>query len=169
MFEISRIKLKPAVSIVLMSLALAGCGGDASTYSGGPRGIFTSTIDCADNANFDFKTCQTAVKAAIKAHNDSSPTYNSKRVCQATERTCERTLNNKFRPRLIGFYVEAVEDEKAEPVGKPLYAAVRGEKGFRDASNTIYLETDLSIEFSRNAVAAYQAHSGGNPGGAFGT
>lgn len=170
MFEFARTKRIAALALVTASIALAGCGGgDAVTVGGGPRGIFTSTNDCADNANFNYKKCSAAITAAIKVHNEQSPAYSSKRICQAKERSCERTLDNKYRPRLIGFYVELPEDEGAEPIGKPLYAATRGEKGFRDSENTIYLEKDLTLEFSRSAVVAYQTYSGGALKGGFGT
>lgn len=171
MFEFPRTKRIAALTLVTASIALAGCGGgDSPLASGnGPRGIFTSTNDCAGNASFSYEKCAAAIKVAIKEHNENSPSYSSKRVCEASERSCERTLENEYRPRLIGFYVEVPEGEGAEPVGKPLYAATRGEKGFRDSSNTIYLENDLTLEFSRSAVVAYQTYSGGAQKGGFGT
>lgn len=156
---------------VAAATVLAGCGGEAVTHGNGPRGIFTSTKDCGNAEKFNMAMCSTAITAAIKVHNDGAPTYDSARICQATERSCERTLNNKYRPRLIGFYVELPEEgaEKGEPMAKPLYAAVKGQKGFRAIDNTIYLEADLTLDFSRSAVAAYKSHSGGAVGGGFGT
>ncbi len=171
MFEFTRTKRIAALTLATASIALAGCGGGDSplTSGGGPRGIFTSTNDCAGNASFSYEKCSAAIKVAIQEHNEKSPSYSSKRICEASERSCERTLENKYRPRLIGFYVELPKAENAEPVGRPLYAATGGEKGFRDSSNTIYLEKDLTLEFSRSAVVAYQTYSGGAKKGAFGT
>lgn len=154
------------------TMALAGCGGDsAATYGGGPRGVFTSTQDCGSAPKFDTKQCSDAIRAAIQVHNNDAPTYDSKRICQSKERSCERTLNDKYRPRLLGFYVELPQEgaKNAQPTAKPLYAAVRAEKGFRAIDGTIYLEADLTIDFSRNAVAAYKSYSGGAPNGGFGT
>lgn len=161
-----------ALVAAISSLALAGCGGEAPTHGNGPRGIFTSTNDCAGTEKFNFEVCSKAITAAIKVHNDQAPTYESERICVSKERSCERTLNDQYRPRLIGFYVEMPEEgapTKGEPVAKPLYAAVRGEKGFRANDNTIYLEKDLTLDFSRNAVAAYKTYSGGAVSGGFGT
>ncbi len=162
---------KGALVAAISTLALAGCGGEAPTQGGGPRGIFTSTNDCSKADKFNREVCTKTIRKAINAHNDQAPTYDSERICVSKERSCERTLNDQYRPRLIGFYVELPEDgaEKAEPTAKPLYAAVRGEKGFRANDNTIYLETDLTLDFSRNAVAAYKSHSGGAIKGGFGT
>ncbi|KUO64363.1 MAG: hypothetical protein APF80_15775 [Alphaproteobacteria bacterium BRH_c36] len=164
----------PASVIIaaISSLALAGCGGEAPTHGNGPRGLFTSTNDCSNTEKFNFELCSKAITSAIKVHNDHAPTYDSERICESKERSCERTLNDQYRPRLLGFYVELPEkgaEGSKEPTAKPLYAAVRGEKGFRANDNTIYLETDLSLEFSRNAVAAYKAYSGGAMKGGFGT
>lgn len=162
---------RPAsIAFALTALALAGCGGDTATLAGnGPKGIFVSTQDCAKNQNFDYKLCSTAIRAAIKIHNEDSPVHDTQRICEAKERACERTLNHKYRPRLLGFYVELDEKGEKPPVGKPLYAAVRGEKGLRDHNSTIYLEADLALEFSQLAVNAYKAHSGGKIKGGFGT
>lgn len=154
------------------AMALAGCGGEsAATHGGGPRGIFTSSQDCGSAPKFDIKQCSAAIRAAIQVHNNDAPTYDSKRICISKERSCERTLNDMYRSRLLGFYVELPEEgvKNAHPTAKPLYAAVRGQKGFRALDGTIYLETDVTIDFSRSAVAAYRSHSGGAPSGGFGT
>ena len=95
--------------------------------------------------------------------------HESKRLCDAKERVCERTLNHKYRPRLLGFYVELDDKGEKPPVGRPLYAAVRGEKGLRDHHGTVYLEADLTLEYSKSAVIAYQTYSGGKIKGGFGT
>lgn len=167
----SRAFSKGALLAAISALALAGCGGEAPTHGGGPRGIFTSTNDCSTAEKFNRELCTKAIREAINVHNNQAPTYESERICVSKERSCERTLNDQYRPRLIGFYVELAEEgaENAEPKAKPLYAAVRGEKGFRANDNTIYLETDLTLDFSRNAVAAYKSHSGGAMKGGFGT
>lgn len=151
-----------AVIAALTTLALGACGGGrpVSTHNG-PRGIFTSAVDCAQHKDFSEKACQSAVRAAIKVHNEQSPSYDSPRICEAKERTCERTLNDKYRPRLLGFVVEIDEKGEQEPVGRPLYAAVSGEKGLRDNNNVVYLESDLTLEYSKGAVVAYKTHSGG--------
>lgn len=169
MTAMPRMKVPAVLFFACATLGLAGCGGDAPTHGNGERGIFTSTNDCASTPKFDYKQCSKAIRAAIKVHNDKSPTYESERICRSKERSCERTLNNQYRPRLIGFYVELPEVEGGEPIGKPLYAAVSGEKGFRAYDTTIYLEADLTLDFSRNAVAAYKAHSGGAIKGGFGS
>lgn len=173
MFAKIQVKTPVVLGIALATLALAGCGGDAGpTHGSGPRGIFTSSNDCASNKDFTREICSHAIRAAIKIHNDDSPTYDSKRICDAKELSCERTLNNQYRPRLLGFYVEmpdAVDGKQPPPIGKPLYAAIHGEKGFRAHDKTVYLEKDLTLEFSKSAVTAYRAHSGGAIKGGFGT
>ncbi len=163
-------KLSVSAAVTLAAFAVAGCGGGGPTSTvSGPKGIFTNTHDCANHKDFKFKQCSQAIRAAIKLHNEKSTVYDSKRICEAKERSCERTLNQKFRPRLLGFIVELDEKGEQEPAGRPLYAAVRGEKGLRDIYNTVYLEADLSLEFSPSAVAAYKTHSGGAQKGGFGT
>lgn len=163
-------KLTFPVLAACSALATAGCGGGGPVSSmTGPKGIFTNTHDCASHKDFEFKQCSQAIRAAIKLHNDDSPVYDSLRICEAKERSCERTLNQKYRPRLLGFIVELDENGEKDPVGRPLYAAVRGEKGLRDIYSTVYLETDLTLEFSPSAVAAYKLHSGGAQKGGFGT
>jgi Protein of unknown function (DUF1190) len=158
--------ISPAVPILTCAmLALAGCGGGAPTHGNGPRGIFTSTNDCAAAPKFDFEPCAKAITAAIKDHNEKSPTYESERLCGSKEGACERTLNDLYRPRLLGFYVELPDAEAAgkgqQPIGKPLYVSTGKQKGFRALDNTVYLETDLTLNFSRAAIAAYKAHSAG--------
>ncbi|MBU2582607.1 MAG: DUF1190 domain-containing protein [Alphaproteobacteria bacterium] len=153
------------------TMALAGCGGDSGAKVGnGPKGVFISTQDCGGAPKFEIDHCANAIRAAIQVHNNDAPTYDSERVCEAKERSCERTLNDLYRPRLLGFYVELPEEgvPNGEPTAKPLYAAVKGEKGFRAIDGKVYLEADLTLDFSRNAVAAYKAHSGGAPKGSFG-
>jgi hypothetical protein len=168
-----KIKRLVALGVAAATLALTGCGGDAGpTHGSGPRGIFTSSQDCASNNAFNFEVCSTAIRAAIKIHNDDSPTYDSKRICDAKELSCERTLNNQYRPRLLGFYVEVpdpVDGKQPPPLGKPLYAAINGEKGLRAHDKTVYLAKDITLEFSPSAVVAYKTYSGGAIKGGFGT
>ncbi len=159
----------PVVLFGLMALVLAGCGGGGPTHGNGPRGVFTSTNDCATHDKFDFKSCSKAIQTAIQIHNEESPTYESLRFCKAEELGCERNLNNKYRPRLLGFYVELPEKEDDKIIGKPLYAAPAKKKGFRDHNKEIYLEKDLTLVFSLRAVAAYQAHSSVERSSGFGS
>ncbi len=170
MISAARAKRTSVVILGLVALALAGCGGGGgSTHGNGPRGVFTSTNDCADHDKFDFKSCSKAIQTAIKIHNKESSTYESLRFCKAKELGCERTLNDKFRPRLLGFYVELPEKEGEEIIGKPLYAAAGKKKGFRDHKKVAYLEKDLTLVFSRSAVSVYETHSVVKRSSGFGT
>jgi uncharacterized protein DUF1190 len=160
MISAARAKRTSVVILGLMALALAGCGrGGGPTHGNGPRGVFTSTNDCVEHEKFDFKSCSRAVQTAIKIHNRESATYKSLRFCRAKELGCERTLNNNYRPRLLGFYVELPGKKDDKIIGKPLYAAADKAKGFRDHKNVTYLEKDLTLVFSRRAVATYETHS----------
>ncbi len=160
----------PIVFLGLMALVLAGCGDGGPSQGNGPRGVFTSTNDCSTHEKFDFKSCSKAIRAAIQLHNQESPTYESLRFCKASEIGCERTLNNKYRPRLLGFYVELPEKKDDQIIGKPLYAAATGKKkGFADHKKQQYLDDDLALVFSQRAVAVYQANSKTKKSGGFGS
>lgn len=170
MIATARAKGLPIVFLGLMALALAGCGSSGPSENNGPRGVFTSTNDCATHDKFDFKSCSKAVRAAIELHNQESPTYESLRHCKASETGCERTLNNKYRPRLLGFYVELPETKEQQIVGKPLYAvAGRKKKGFADHNKEEYVEDNLALVFSQRAVAIYKANSKAKKSGGFGS
>lgn len=167
---ISAKRAKRASVALLVLMALAGCGGSGGpTHGNGPRGVFTSTNDCAEYDKFDFKSCSEAVRTAIKIHNEEGATYEGRRFCKAKELGCERTLNNKFRPRLLGFYVELPEKAGEKIIGKPLYAMAGKKKGFRDHEKVSYLEKDLSLVFSRSAIAVYKTHSVVKRSSGFGT
>lgn len=169
MIASARVNKSAIVFLGLVALALTGCGGGEPTHGTGPRGIFTSTNDCAEHEKFEFKSCSEAIRTAIKIHNEESAIYENVRYCKAKEPSCERTLNNKFRPRLLGFYVELPEKEEDAIIGRPLYALVDDTKGFRDNKKVSYTEKDLSLHFSRSSVAAYKAHSVAKVSGGFGT
>ena len=142
------------ILLVTACLVLAGCGGGKKEdeANNAYRGIFVSTNDCATDDKLTLDICTTAITAAIEYHNQNSPSYETLRACAATEAgaNCERDVNHKFRPRLIAYLVEATEP----PSGTPLYSNPK-EKGFRDAVNRMYLATDLTVTFSKRAVAAF--------------
>jgi len=150
-------------------MLLTGCGGGSeapklpeNVY----QGIFVTTNDCAENENLTFDICAKAVDKAIKLHNQSSPTYPSLRACAATEGAdkCERDINQKFRPRLMAYLVQSTKP----PTGIPLYATPNGERGFRDTNKTLYLESDLKLQFSKKATAVMELHARpGKPRGLF--
>jgi len=151
------------------SLILTGCGGGSeapklpeNVY----QGVFVTANDCAENKNLSFDICAKAVDKAIEVHNQSSPVYASLRACTATEGAgkCERDINQKFRPRLIAYLVQSTKP----PTGIPLYATPNGERGFQDTNKTLYLESDLKLQFSKKAMAVMELHAKpGKPGGLF--
>ncbi len=155
--------LLPALSCVTAAcLALAGCGGSNSKSTASPdapRGIYTSTNDCADDRKMSFDICAAAVRLAVEEHNKNATTYPSQRACEATEGVgkCERTVEQSYRPRLLAFLVVG---DKDHPSAEPLYytKTVQDMPGFRNAAKTAYLESDLTLTFSKQAIATYQAH-----------
>ena len=155
--------LLPALAcITAASLALAGCGGSdakSSASPDAPRGIYTSTNDCADDTKMTLDICRAAIRMAVDEHNKNAPTYPSQRACEATEGVgkCERTFEQSYRPRLLAFLVVG---DKTLPTAEPLYftKTVQDMPGFRNAAKTAYLESDLTLTFSKQAIATYQAH-----------
>jgi len=153
-------RLQLALSVSVLGFGLAACGNagpQVVTDPNAPRGIFISTGDCVDSGQIDFETCAKAVNVAIEAHKKKAPTYPSLRACEATEGEgkCERTVKQSFRPRLLAFLVVG---DKNKPTGEPLYFAKGKEPSFQNASKTVFKESDLTLTFSRQAIAAYQVH-----------
>jgi hypothetical protein len=145
-------------AVTATAMALGGCFGgssDAEAAKSGPKGIFTSTGDCVDSGFLDFDSCSAGVQAAIQDHDKNAPTYDSQRACEATEGEgrCERSLTDRYRRRLLAFLVTG----GPKPDGKALYVEV-GKAGYTDNKKTEYLDSDLTMTFSRGAVATLTAN-----------
>ncbi len=152
-------KYRSPAFLIITCLALSGCGGSKAPKIAEDvyKGIYTSTNDCANDENLSFEICSQTIEKAIETHNTKSPVYPTLRACATTEgaNKCERDINQKYRPRLMAYLVESTKP----PKGTPLYAAPKGEGGFRDLAQTIYLETDLKLNFSKKALAAIDLHA----------
>ncbi len=151
-------KILPLAAIVLAGALLGGCGGgsnDAEAAKNAPKGVFLSTGDCADVGFADFETCSKGITAAIKDHDKNAPTYDSLRGCEATEGTgrCERTLSDSYRRRLFAFLVVGGD----KPDGRSLYIEV-GKQGYTDNKKAEYLDSDLSLTFSKGATETLAAN-----------
>lgn len=131
-------------------LPLAGCGdGAAKTAAQAPRGVYTSSSDCAAAGRLSFEQCSGALEHAVAAHEKSAPSYASLKSCEKTEgeSQCERTASGGYRPRLLAFLVMA----SSPPAARPLYAAPEGKEGFRASDKTLVLHSDETIAFSEHA------------------
>ena len=161
---------KKALSTILAltaCLALAACGGGAKEPEDGGayRGIYVSTNDCANDQKMTFEICADAINKAIEAHTSNPTKYTSLRACEAKvgENKCERGINEEFRPRLMAYLVVLPKPPKAPATATAtataLYPAPDGEEAFQDAKAVVYLETDLTLNFSKRAIAAFKIHS----------
>ena len=144
------------LAAALLTASIAGCGASPQQKAEAAKGVFTSSSDCAESGILTIEQCMQAMSAAVVAHEKSAPTYSELRRCEATEgaNKCEHTHAGRFRPRLLAFLIVASEP----PVATPLYAAPKGEAGFRAADNKLYLEKDETIRFSSHAQTLFEAH-----------
>lgn len=141
--------------VLLLAFPLAGCGGGNSAKPEAAKGIYTSSADCADHGKLTFEQCVTAMDQAVAEHESAAPTYSSLQRCEDAEgvNKCEHTHAGRFRPKLLAFFVVASEP----PTATPLYAAPKGEAGFRNAGSKLFLEKDETITFSEHAQTLYEA------------
>ena len=152
----------PAAAVAFLGLAalplgLAGCGAaPQKSAASAPRGIFTSANDCSENGQLKIELCSKAIDAAIAEHEASAPSYTTLKACETAEGAdrCERAASGRYRPRLLAFLVTG----SAPPVGRPLYATLKGEPGFRTGERKNLLASDETLRFSEHAVTAYEAH-----------
>ncbi|MDX2288689.1 MAG: DUF1190 domain-containing protein [Hyphomicrobiaceae bacterium] len=148
----------PIIGLLGLATVLGGCNGGASeaeASKAAPKGIFLSTGDCAENGFADFDTCSKGITAAIKDHDSNAPTYDSLRACEASEgpNRCERTLSDTYRRRLFAFLVLG----GAKPDGRSLYIEI-GKQGYTDNKKAEYLDSDLSLTFSKGAAETLAAN-----------
>ena len=140
----------------LLTFGLGGCGGGdtAVVDENKPKGIFTSSSDCAESGWLDLEKCSEVIDMAINSHQTDSKIYSNQRKCEAEagEDLCERAIGNEYRPRLAAYLVTGGES----PSAVPLYPSQSKEAGFVTAGGTTYLEADLAINFSKRAIAAYE-------------
>ena len=68
-------------------------------------------------------------------------------------KNCERDIEQKYRPRLVAYLVETYKEKP--PKGTPLYSKLEQQEGFKDLSSVTYLQSDLTIQFSKRAIHAY--------------
>lgn len=140
----------PLTALVLAVLPLAGCGdGAAKPTAQVPRGIYTSSSDCAEAGKLSFEQCAEALERAVAAHEKLAPNHASLKSCEKTEgeSQCERTAAGDYRPRLLAFLVAAT----TPPTARPLYAAPAGKEGFRASDKTLFLISDDNLTFSGHA------------------
>lgn len=146
-----------SLGVVAVCVLLAGCGGSGAPKlaEGTYRTIVVSTNDCSMNPKLSFEVCSEAINGALASHDEKTPSYDTLRACTATESqdSCERDLNQKYRPRLLAYLVETYKEKP--PKGVPLYSAGKNKAGFRDAEKTVYNDTDLTIDFSRRSIAVF--------------
>lgn len=152
-------KLWLFASAVCVALATSGCGNSApESKVPVQRGIFTSAADCAASQKFPMEKCTKAIEAAIENHVATAPTYTSLKSCEKAEgaEKCERMDEKTYRPKLRAFLVVGNE----EVLGSPLYPTTDGAAGFRGLDKVVYSADDETLNFSPQAVAAYELHSG---------
>jgi Protein of unknown function (DUF1190) len=154
-----------ALGILLVTAALAGCGGSApkvvASGADNEQVIFTSAMDCAASGRISHDQCTKALESAMTAHLKKSPVYRSLTLCETAEgpEKCERMDEKSYRPKLVAVAVTPASVKKADETGgmpeaTPLYPSQAGEKGFRTLEKTIYLIDGEMVAFSRQAVAA---------------
>lgn len=153
-------KLTMLVACAMLASGLAGCG-KAQISDATPefKGIYTTSVDCADSGRFSYEDCSQAMAKAVDEHEKDAPTYASAKSCVAKEGEgkCEFTAaNGKYRPRLLAFLVTSSKPPKA----KPLYAHPKGDTGFRDISSTYYTTASDELVFSEHAQTMFEAHAG---------
>jgi hypothetical protein len=137
-------------AMALAAVPLAGCGdGAAKQTVRVPRGVYTSSSDCAEAGKLSFEECTGALERAVAAHEKQAPSYGSLKSCEKTEgeSQCERTDAGGYRPRLLAFLVTAT----TPPTARALYAAPAGKEGFRASDKTLFLISDETLTFSSHA------------------
>jgi uncharacterized protein YgiB involved in biofilm formation len=148
--HLPRLRTRLALTVVAAAAPLAGCGqGAAKATAPAPRGIYTSSGDCAEAGKLTFEQCASAMEHAVAGHEKAAPSYSSLKSCEKTEseERCERTASGGYRPRLLAFLVTA----GASPTARPLYAPPEGKEGFRAADKTLFLVSDETLTFSGHA------------------
>ncbi|MFV0367509.1 MAG: DUF1190 domain-containing protein [Hyphomicrobiaceae bacterium] len=158
MAEHSSYRAFVVAAAVLLTAALAGCGG-SKKKSETPvvQGIYTTASDCADAGHLDYDACSDLISAAVEIHEKDAPTYTELRFCEGKEGEgkCENTANEKIRPKLLAFLI-TVSDP---PTGIPLYAHAKGELGFRDLAGKVYLHSNDQLVFSEHAVTVFERNA----------
>lgn len=143
---------------LLLAASLTGCGGSAPDPNAPktPRGVYTSSTDCADAGKLKLEECSKLIEDAVAQHVAAAPSYTSLKACEKTEGPdrCERTDPKSYRPLLAAYLVTFSEP----PAVLPLYPTLDGKPGFRDLAKGTHLDEDDSIVFSKSAAATYERY-----------
>lgn len=133
-------------------MLVTGCGGDEPVVEQKPieRGVVTSALECADIYEVEIAKCQTAIRDAISAHENSSTKYNRLAKCEAAEgpQRCERAGQTDFSRRLQAFQLVLSDP----PTAEPLYATTDTSAGFLTGNGTAILLDQDEIKFSDQAA-----------------
>lgn len=115
------------------------------------KAIYMSAADCADGGKLNADVCSILIERAVAQHEKTSPTFKSLRSCEEASGAdrCTRDANGSYRMRLQAFMFEI---GGAQPIATPLYPALQGNVGFRDAKKQLVAAIDDNLIVSQASL-----------------
>jgi hypothetical protein len=144
-----------SIPVVLVTLALAACGGSAPPQGQAPKAnekaIYISAADCADAGKLTPDICSALIERTVKDHIKTAQVFKSLRSCEEASGVdrCERDADGNHRMRLQAFMFEI---GGPKPVVTPLYPSAEGKVGFRDAKKKLIDARDDNLLVSQQSL-----------------
>ncbi len=150
-----RSRLLPVAIAVVAAASVAACGQAKPKGPPPPSGIFTTASDCAATKKADLDACKKAIDGALTAHEKSSKSYISERLCEidAGPGRCEKLGQDKFRPQLAAFLVAFSEPPKADPLYAPKKTDVLGYVTAGNAKTYLTIDETLIVTPAAKQIA----------------